>query len=161
MISVLAFDPGHTTGYACFELGSGIEHHKIEAATLKDWHGVHDLIVRLKPTVIVYEIFKLYNYKAAHKAWDSFLEVEVIGVIRFIAEQYNIPVIGQTPSDGKYFFNEKRLRDLGLWDKTTHVRDATGHALYCLSFNQKKINDALNSLTAPRKSETAAEAPQS
>lgn len=136
---VLAFDPGHTTGWACFDKGQHINHNLVDRGTIKDWHGVDKLIETCKPDVIVYEIFRLYAHKASFKTWDSFLEVEVIGVIRYLAELNNIPILGQTPNDGKHFFDEKRLKALSLWDGTTHVRDATGHALYFLTFNTGKV----------------------
>ena len=136
---VLALDPGHTTGWAAFEKGEGFNHKLIDRGTVKDWHGLEELYERINPDIVVYEIFRLYGHKANYKAWDSFLEVEVIGVIRYLAEKFNKPIHGQTPSDGKHFFDDKKLKQLNLWDTVTHIRDATSHALLFLTFNTGKV----------------------
>lgn len=137
---VLSFDPGHTTGWAVFDKGTtNTSHILVARGTIKDWHGVEDLITQYTPDVITYEIFRLYSWKASVKSWDTFLEVEVIGVIRYLAETYKIFIHGQTPADGKHFYDTAKLQKLGLYDSVTHVNDATGHALFFLTFNTKKV----------------------
>lgn len=137
---VLSFDPGHTTGWAVFDKGPDNKSHElVNRGVIKDWHGIAELIETYGPDIITYEIFRLYSWKANQKSWDTFLEVEVIGVIRYLAEVYRLPIIGQTPADGKHFYNDVKLKKMELYQSITHINDATGHALFFLTFNTKKI----------------------
>lgn len=137
---VLAFDPGHTTGWAVFDEGPDNKSHKLIArGIIKDWHGLKELFDEYTPNAIVYEIFRLYAWKASYKTWDTFLEVEVIGVIRYLAETYGVFIHGQTPADGKHFYGDKKLKDMNLYQSVTHINDATSHALFFLTFNKNKM----------------------
>lgn len=135
---VLSFDPGGTTGWCCMDKQDDKKMPGILVARgdIPDWHGVAELIREYKPDVVTFEVFRLYASKAQSKSWDTFLVVEVIGVIKYLCECWDIRLVEQTPSEGKQFFNTEKLKVLGLYQSVTHINDATGHALYFLKFGK-------------------------
>ena len=145
LLTVLAFDPGGTTGYAHGSISEVKEQSvtNVVCGTFADWHypgGLEELILKVKPDVIVYEIFALYAHKAAAQAWKTFVEIEAIGVIKYLGEKHDIPVIGQTPAEGKHFWNDEKLKRVGLYAPITHERDAIRHLLYYEKFGRYKKN---------------------
>jgi len=130
----LVFDPGHTTGWALFE-----DDHVISAGESPDWKDIPEMINQAKVDLVLFESFKLYPWKAKQKIWDSFLEVEVIGVIKAHCYFNNILFYSQQPSDKEFFDNDK-LRDLGVFKVSTsrHARDAIRHGYVFLTFGEGK-----------------------
>lgn len=68
--------------------------------------------------------------------------VETIGVIKEWARQNKVPVVPQTPSEGKHFFTDSRLQEYGVLrePKTEwhHANDAMRHLQYYLKFKHGK-----------------------
>lgn len=132
---ILALDPGNHTGW-CYRQPDG----KLQGGTLPECHeDVFDLIIMLRPDVVIYESFKLYPGKAQSLAWNSFYPCEVIGVIKLAcASDITITLIEQAPSVKKYAgpFQEdfQELADRSKKkDKhwlTEHVKDAYQHLRY-------------------------------
>lgn len=135
---VLSFDPGGATGWCVMEKcdDKKMPGILIDRGEFPGWDSVEDIIVKFEPDIITYEVFRLYSYKAQSKSWDTFLVVEVVGVIKFLCRQFGIEIVEQTPSQGKQFFNTDKLKALGLYQSVTHINDATGHALYYLKFGK-------------------------
>lgn len=118
---VLVFDPGESTGWVF--RGSEI----LEGGTCgKDHREVALLIVDKKPDIIVFEKFALYPGMAKSLAWNTFYPCEVIGVIRYLCEYYEIPYISVAASVKKYAggFSEswKSMKLNG--PLTEHVKDS-------------------------------------
>lgn len=137
---VLSFDPGGTTGWCVMDKQDDKKMPGIlvERGDFPGWDKVDELIQKFEPDVVTYEVFRLYAYKAQSKSWDTFLVVEVIGVIKFLCRKYGIEIVEQTPSQGKQFFNTDKMKALGLYQSVTHINDATGHALYFLKFGKTR-----------------------
>lgn len=135
---VLSFDPGGTTGWCVMDKQDDkkMPGLLVERGGFPGWDDVEELIIKFKPDVVTFEVFRLYAYKAQSKSWDTFLVVEVIGVIKFLCRKMGIEIVEQTPSQGKQFFNTDKLKALGLYQSITHLNDATGHALYYLKFGK-------------------------
>jgi len=125
----IAFDPGGTTGYAVFSNSP----HDIAAGDFNYFDLVDRLITEVEPNIIVVEAFRLYPWKAKHKTWSSFPEVEVIGAIKHTCYLKGIALIEQGP-DHKQLFDDNKLRRLGFWTGLSkHARDACRHALYYMT----------------------------
>jgi len=125
----IAFDPGGTTGYAVFSDSP----HDITAGDFEYFKLINQLISKVEPDIIVIEAFRLYPWKAKHKTWSSFPEVEVIGAIKHECYLRNIPWVEQG-ADTKQLFDDSKLRTLGFWKGlSTHGRDACRHALFFMS----------------------------
>lgn len=130
---VLAFDPGGSTGWCVIDS----EYTLIASGEIPDWHGVKDLFNTHQPDVVVYETFQLYAWKAQSLSWNTFVPCEAIGVIKFIAEELQIPCVGQGPAERKWFTDD-RLKTFNMVPPSKHAKDAIRHALYFLVFGIKK-----------------------
>lgn len=141
MQSILAFDPGESTGW-CFLDRKNV----ISAGTAPKSHlRVAELIDTLDPDVVIYETFNLYPGKAQKLIWNSFYPCEVIGVINYKCsakalvstvngENYRPRVIKQAPSVKKYAGPlPQKFVELSRREKLTeHSKDACQHLCYYL-----------------------------
>ena len=126
---ILAFDPGTTTGVAAYDtetdtwsrnqLGPLGHHDQL-------WHLLE--AVKNQLDVVVCESF---TYQMRQKVvLDS---VEYIGVLRLWCCLNEKNFLLQTPTMGKGFWTDDKVKTLGLWlPNQPHAMDATRHALYFL-----------------------------
>jgi len=143
--TMLSLDPGETTGYAILKAsdkqtikyGEETTDMVIKTGELKLWYGLENLIQESMCDVIVYEQFKLYPWKAKQKHWSTFPTAQVVGVIKFLAEQFEIPILGHG-ADAKDHFDDKKLKWANLYKgKSPHERDAIRHGLYTIDFDDR------------------------
>ena len=126
---VLAFDPGNQTGWCRVNTTAS----SIEGRSFPLWDEVIEHITgcslspRVSPDCIVIERFMLYPAVAKRLKWNKLETVEVIGVIKHIAETWQIPVIMQSARAGKSIELAKTPEG---FDK--HACDALRHALVFL-----------------------------
>lgn len=121
---VLAFDPGQTTGYAV--LSTDGEYQVL--GSFAEWYLVDALMGSYEPDVVVIEQFRLYPYAARSKVWSDFPTVEVIGVIKYLAERHSIPFVMQSAADVKVInlvYTKQKKGD-------RHAYSALRHALLYL-----------------------------
>lgn len=138
MKSVLVFDPGESTGW-CYRSREG----RVTGGTCKKHHmEVAERIQVLNPDIVVFERFNLYPQMAKSLAWNSFYPCEVIGVIRYICDSANIPIVEQAPSVKKYFGGFQadwdQLKELSC-GVTEHTKDAYMHLKYFERNGEKKF----------------------
>ena len=138
MKSVLVFDPGEHTGW-CYQNRNGL----LCGGTAKKSHEeVAQLIERSNPDIVVFERFNLYPQMAKSLAWNSFYPCEVIGVIRYLCNKYDIPMVEQAPSIKKYFGGFRTDWDYlkaHSNDVTEHTKDAYQHYRYFILNSGKKF----------------------
>lgn len=139
---ILSIDPGETSGFCILEETKKINYNKKDAKIFKkvgekNLHFGFDKIIESGDIhLIVYEEFKLYPWKAKAKSWSTFPTVEVIGILKYLAAQNDIPIIGQG-ADCKQFFDDKKLKWCKMYKGySPHERDAIRHALYYLDFKE-------------------------
>lgn len=120
---LLALDPGGTTGYAMFYVGLD-QTFLAYAGEMPLWYGLETLIARPAPLQIVYE--KITPRSPAFNP----IGLQVIGVIRYLAEPHNIPLDSQPNSV---------IRGISRWGTydlspvaSPHARDAVKHGLVYL-----------------------------
>jgi hypothetical protein len=124
-MQIVAIDPGTTTGIATFGDTTGRwgrwqhgpqPHHK------KLWSD----LAHNRPDTVVCETF---IYQLRQKViLDS---VEYIGVVKLFCEQTHVRYVPQAPAQGKGFWDDPKIRALGLWlPNMPHAMDATRHLLY-------------------------------
>ena len=133
-MKVLVFDPGHTTGWCVIESDPL---KLLVSGECEDWRGMKRLFLEFKPDEVVYEIFRLYAWKAQVKSWDTFLEIEAIGVLKFLCLELGIPCIGQNPAERKFFTDEK-LKEMDMLPVSKHARDAVRHGLLYIKYKRNK-----------------------
>ncbi len=130
-ISMLALDPGVTTGWAARtaisdEYVTGqIEPHSQD----KIWDFLESTKFYLFKGPLIVEDFRV--------RWDQHIEdpetpIKIIGVIQEWARQNEMPGKFQTPSQAKFFFKKRILQDRGLWKPIGdgHNMDALRHLMY-------------------------------
>lgn len=128
MRSLLALDPGVTTGVAVWF--QGWEPHRFdlqELPTDRVWYFLAGMGQVLRPFTIVCENF-LYRADQAHAELEG---VKVIGIVEEWCRQNNVPLELQRPDQAKFFYTKDRLQKAGLWEKgKPHAMDALRHLLY-------------------------------
>lgn len=128
---VLAYDPGESTGWCWVDTASS----KISGGSFELWSEVDEHMAMLPtlrnklilPDIIVVERFLLYPQAAKRLSWNKLRTIEVIGVIRYLAEGIKIPVVMQNARNGKRIELAKKPLH---FDK--HACDALRHALMYL-----------------------------
>lgn len=147
-ITVIALDPGETTGYFVKRYNTDDHSSEIVAGgTVGRNHlEVFKLLEAHSPDIVVLESFALFPGKAKSLAWNSFYPCEVIGVIKlWIMQQrsvgFSIIQTEQAPSVKKYagglredwqYFQHNMLQE----KVTEHVKDAYMHIKYWERFNK-------------------------
>lgn len=130
MQSVLALDPGESTGWCYLD-----RDNKMLAGTEPKEHlKVYQIIESLDPDIVVYETFNLYPGKAQKLIWNSFYPCEVIGVIKAVCACNCIDLVGQAPSIKKYAgpLPQKYIKLSERTKLTEHSKDACQHLCYYL-----------------------------
>ncbi len=123
-IKVLSLDPGITTGFATLDSSDAVIADHVKT----DHRAFYDFLVGYNPDTIVFERF-VYQRRDKVELWP----VEVIGVIRLFAEQFEIPLYAQTPSQAKNFMTDDKLKKMGLYEAgLVHGMDAVRHLMYYL-----------------------------
>ena len=131
-MTILAFDPGESTGWVCRKNGF------IEGGTVKkSFETIEYLFNSYRPQIVVYETFALYPSLAKSLAWNTMYPCEVIGVIKFLAEKHNIKWYDQ-PASCKKYAGKVSLKDVRGIEKTGHTKDALIHLQYFLTHGKGK-----------------------
>ena len=132
MPSVLAVDPGRTTGFVIWRDGERFE-KELDAETFLAY--IAPSIEKGEFDYVVCEryIITTQTAKLSQAPWS----LEQIGVLRFLCARHNIPFVLQNVSDAKRFANEQRLKQI-RWARPKgggHARDAQRHLLLFLVKN--------------------------
>lgn len=148
MIHCWAFDPGETTGWCHLsvhegEVGvfnCGQANHVQVGNMLYDNPALKAALSRQELEVVfVAEIFVI-NSKISQSPWS----LETIGLIRYFANHYHVPLHMQTVSAAKNLIKDKVLRKAGLYQPgQQHANDAIRHALYYLTAKRGLLTECL------------------
>jgi hypothetical protein len=94
------------------------------------------------PDMVVYEDFRIYDWKAASLSWNTLHTPRLIGAIQTLTFQRAIKVFTQMAQQPKGFVTDAKLEQWGYYKKgQRHARDAVRHACYYLLFNNGKVHD--------------------
>lgn len=145
---IYAIDPGQTTGIAHFGFVAPSRMELLQLDTqeaVAGYEAIKDDIVRLSqpPEVIVCEDYKVYGWKADDHKWASLHTPQLIGAIKVLAYQLNIPIVFQMAIQAKQFVTDPYLERMGWYTPgMKHARDAQRHALYYKMFGKKDKDKA-------------------
>jgi hypothetical protein len=131
----MAFDPGATTGVAILSNDTWST-YQLPLKTYPHPHkALYDHISEVKPTTIVYEAF----LHRQGQTGAQYTGVECIGVILLWAQQNQVTAHSITPSHGKAFWTNEKLKALGIY-KTgqPHGMDAVRVLMTHLSKTDKQ-----------------------
>src|SRR4030042_1270989 len=95
MASILAFDPGGTTGWCALKDG------KLAGGSFHQWDRVEHLIISLRPDVVIAEDWLLYSWMAKKLSWDRMIAPRVLGVIEYCCQVAGVRLVFQSASEGK------------------------------------------------------------
>lgn len=131
---ILAVDPGRTTGYcyATFDRGSL---YFAPFQMVDDVDEFWDRLAAFKPEHIVMEDFQFRKGTRVSGGLDMF-PMQLIGIARLYEIRVNnVKLYLQTPSQGKSFYTDPTLKQLGLYKRgEEHGRDASRHLLQWATF---------------------------
>jgi len=120
LADIVALDPGLTVGIASLVDNRYVTQQLVPANYPHPHETLFDVLTELQPKVLLYERF---DFRAA-KNGVVLTGVEYIGVIRLYAQLKCIEEIAISPSDGKAFWNNDKLKALGIYP----IRPVLPHA---------------------------------
>ena len=130
-MKVLAFDPGVTTGVACLIEKDG-EAEVVWTEEIGMWYTAETKIRIESPDVLVVEDFRLYPGKAKFLGYNDMPSAQVIGVLKYLAAKYDIPLVLQMAHIKEHVPAD--LKEI----KGDHMRDAVRHGVYYLAQQPKE-----------------------
>lgn len=133
---LLCLDPGETTGWTLFEAGNLTATG--QTRTIDGWNVIHQLFEDTKPTMVVFENYRVYAHKLERHSNSEVYTVRLIGVIEFMCEMlYGIPHYNQMAQQAKGFVSDEKLKAWGFYKKgSRHARDSMRHGIYFLLFDK-------------------------
>lgn len=123
MASIAALDPGLTVGITILNEDGSYEPRQLVPASYPHPHEtLYDVLTEINPKVLLYERF---DFRAA-KNGVILAGVEYIGVIQLYAQTRCLEIHAISPSDGKAFWTDSKLRTLKMYARgLPHANDAT------------------------------------
>lgn len=123
MPNIVALDPGLTIGICILHEDGMYEQRQLVPMEYPHPHEtVYDVLTEIHPAAIIYERF---DFRAA-KNGVVLTGVEFIGVIELYAQLKCLTINKISPSDGKAFWTDNKLRMLKLYKRgMPHANDAT------------------------------------
>jgi hypothetical protein len=143
--SLLALDPGETTGWAHFESGKFVRCGQIPIKEQNFQQAITEmqlLLAFIKPTLIIIEDYRVYKWKAEDHINSSLWTPRLIGGIETLAflARPSIPVIKRLAQQAKQFCTDDKLKQWDLWQRgERHARDAIRHGCFHLLFGDHPI----------------------
>lgn len=140
MKKIYVLDPGKATGLAVVyydtEKNEIIEYETFELDQMETCTVLENIQHDSEDVEIVFE--KFFITTETGKKNDVHYSLEIIGVIRYFAWKYQIPLYSQSPSDAKNFCDNKRLKNVDLWHVggEGHAKDALRHLVLHLVKNR-------------------------
>jgi hypothetical protein len=143
--TLLALDPGETTGWAIFE--STVEDVQMKGCgQVKTWpleiglNLIDPLVRKLSdlPFTVVLESYRVYEWKSDSHSWSDVPTLQVIGAIKTLCIQRRMPYYEQTAQVAKQFVTDEKLETWGFYKPgLRHARDAMRHGCYFHLFRDK------------------------
>jgi len=147
-VRVIALDPGGTTGVSTYD-GDVWGHYQL--GPTEHHRELYHALDATEPDVVVYERFQYQRRELTRGVALNLDAVEYIGVVKFWhALHLNVDLVCQTPHQAKKFWDDDKLKTLGLYiTGAPHANDATRHLLYYVTFNRGTERDLWMKRLAP------------
>jgi len=145
---LFALDPGETTGWCVWDCRPGEDDYMVACGQMPSWPIQHcvrnfqSLLFLYKPTKVVYEQYRVYEWKTDSHSWSDVPTLRIIGSMETLLLLRNIPYSHQTPQVAKHFVSDDKLKAWNLYEQgQRHSRDAMRHATYFLCFGEAGHNN--------------------
>lgn len=137
--TLVALDPGETTGVAVFKDGKLADSYQAKTWPIQECvKSISTILDVHKPKACVFESYQVYEWKSDDHKWSQIPTIQVIGSIQTLCLLREVPWHTQTAQVAKQFVTDQRLKDWGLWvTGARHARDATRHGCYFHLFGPK------------------------
>jgi len=142
---LVTFDPGETTGIATWVANRDtVELVSVtQEATWPLEKAVPAFSRALdiaQPNAIVFEVYRVYNWKTDEHANSNVPTLQIIGGLKTLCIQRQIPYYSQTAQTAKQFCTDNKLEAWGFHRPLRHGRDAIRHGAYFLLFGHKNAS---------------------
>ena len=140
---ILAFDPGHTTGWAFFDRGLMVVSGEIDTTSISAcMDNTQPLLHSFHPHVVIMEDYRIYKWRQKHHVGSELLTTQIIGCLETLAIQDFVNFVIKQPAHiAKGFCTDKKLKEWNYYiPGQRHARDAIRHGCYYILFGplQKK-----------------------
>jgi hypothetical protein len=139
---VYALDPGETTGRCKLFPNNAMELEQLETKdVVTGYDAIRSDILSMAelPDVVVCENYLVYSWKSDDHKWNSLHTPQLIGAIKVLCHQLQIPLVFQLAVQAKDFVKDEMLEKWGCYiPGMRHARDAQRHALYYRMLGLKK-----------------------
>lgn len=130
MGTVIAVDPGGTTGLAAWAPGIGLHLVELKPNEAVDWLAEVAQGALKKHFVVERYIIT----PATAKMSQQHDALEIIGALKYLVRAHGHTLTMQTPAEAKAFSTDEKLKNLGWYHPgKPHARDASRHALLYLA----------------------------
>ena len=136
METILALDPGVTTGY-CFGTYADRKLYLIPGQRKFSLGELYKLLNRVSFIPGTHTIYEDFAYRNASRSGLDLTPVKMIAIIELWDEYKNRRSMfyKQTAADGKAFYSDAKLKEMELYVKgLKHGMDATRHLLHWATF---------------------------
>jgi hypothetical protein len=154
VFTVIALDPGGSTGWALYQAqllvtpGGTPEWYdeKWLSGTLNqpDHHRTLYGLLEQHHTQQYHVVVESFEYRNKSRPGLELVSKEYIGVAKLFCQDRKVPYYSQTASQGKGLVKDYNLRNLGLWfggRESRHAMDAARHLVYWLVTGEYKRKD--------------------
>jgi len=148
--SILAFDPGHTTGWAYFFDATLMDAGQIDTTSIFNCiDNAQPLFHSHRPEIVVMEDYRVYKWRQKQHVGSEMLTTRIIGSLETQAIQdFTNHVVKQPAHVAKGFCTDKKLKE---WDMDKpgmrHARDAIRHGCYYILFGAVRAEDQHGGVT--------------
>lgn len=137
MITVIAVDPGGTTGFAIGIIDEDVGRMTVSSDELRmTGTQLYEKLEVLVPDILIYERFE---YRNRAREGLSLISRDLIGVMELYCNKHKIKWYAQMPGGTiNAHFNNKRLKELGLFkaSKGNHANEACMHLCHWFTFRE-------------------------
>lgn len=140
-LTVLAFDPGGTTGWARYKADKIVSpdgvaeyfNEKWEFGHLEgDHHSKLVFLIEFSRTEIFHLVTESFEFRqgTTRRTGLDLSSKEYIGVMKHWCQENDVKLNQQTAALAKVFVTDKKLKAMDLWSKNKHSRDAARHLIF-------------------------------
>lgn len=147
---LLALDPGETTGWSIWDSHDGGTYYELTAlGQMASWDKddnartpIHlvasnfpKLLKEYDPSHVVYETYRVYDWKSDDHKWSDVPTLRIIGSIETRLLDAQVPYSYQTAQVAKNFVTDDLLKHWGFYQRgQRHSRDSMRHGIYRILF---------------------------
>lgn len=141
---IIGIDPGDTTGVCKFESGALKYSSQLAGEHIEVVRQIADLICEELVDLVICEDYRVYEWKAMQHSNSRVDTLRKIGMIEYLCDSIDIPLVLQSASEGKSFVSDYRLKQWGMFKSgKPHANDAIRHVAHYLALTRDHKSKAI------------------